>query len=194
MKRFFVMPLVLVFGLILTGCPPKKVVLPEPVEPVVMPEVVEEEVVEVKPVVEPEVKPEVVEVVEVPIVKVEPVEPVEPVKVAIIKFEDIRFDFDKYAMRPEARPTLRAIADWMLKNPAAKILVEGHCCEIGTNEYNLALGDRRAKATKDYLVVLGVASGRIKMVSYGEERPFCIVSKEEECLRLNRRAHFVITE
>jgi peptidoglycan-associated lipoprotein len=87
---------------------------------------------------------------------------------------DIYFDFDKSEIRPDAARQLDANIDWMKSNPAALILIEGHCDERGTNEYNLALGDRRAKATLTYLVAHGVAEGRITTISYGEERPVCV--------------------
>jgi peptidoglycan-associated lipoprotein len=138
----------------------------------------------------PEVKqPE--KITEIPLAKVEPI--VESPRYIEEKttFEDIFFDFDQYDIRPDARPALQAIASWLLKNKAAHILAEGHCDERGTNEYNLALGDRRAKAVKDYLFALGIASGRIEIVSYGEEKPFCS-DHTEECWAKNRRAHFVI--
>ncbi len=108
-----------------------------------------------------------------------------------IVFEDIHFDFDKYDIRPDAKPLLQGVASWLRKNTFAKILIEGHCDERGTNQYNLALGDRRAKATKDYLTALGLVSDRIEMVSYGEEKPLCM-EKTEECWAKNRRVHFVI--
>jgi peptidoglycan-associated lipoprotein len=79
----------------------------------------------------------------------------------------------------------------VLKNSAVKVLVEGHCDDRGTNEYNLALADRRAKAVRDYLVALGTAPERVEMVSYGEEKPSC-KEQTEECWAKNRRAHFVI--
>lgn len=106
-------------------------------------------------------------------------------------FEDIHFDFDKYDIRPDAKPILESVADWLFKNKTVMLLIEGHCDERGTNEYNLALGDRRAKATKDYLIALGIPSGRIQIMSYGEEKPLC-TEKSEECWQKNRRAHFVI--
>jgi len=96
-----------------------------------------------------------------------------------------------YDIRPDAKPILQAIASWLLKNTSANILIEGHCDERGTNEYNLALGDRRAKAARDYLIALGIASDRIEMLSYGEEKPLC-TETTEECWAKNRRAHFVI--
>jgi peptidoglycan-associated lipoprotein len=106
-------------------------------------------------------------------------------------FEDIHFDFDKYDIRADAKPELQKISSWMLKNTSAKLSVEGHCDDRGTSEYNLALGDRRAKAVKDSLMALGVASDRIETVSYGKEKPLC-TEKTEECWAKNRRAHFVV--
>jgi len=105
--------------------------------------------------------------------------------------EDIHFDFDKYNIRDDAKEILRRNADWLKKNPAVKIQIEGHCDERGTNEYNLALGDRRAKATRDYLVSLGINPERISTISYGEERPLDSGHNEEAWAK-NRRAHFVI--
>jgi peptidoglycan-associated lipoprotein len=106
-------------------------------------------------------------------------------------FADIQFDFDKYDIKPEARQVLNAVSSWLLKNPSANLSVEGHCDERGTNEYNLALGDRRAKSVRDFLIALGVASKRIEIVSYGEEKPQCM-EQTEECWAKNRRAHFVV--
>lgn len=104
--------------------------------------------------------------------------------------KEIYFDFDKSDIRPEAARTLDANIDWMKSNPAALILIEGHCDERGTNEYNLALGERRAKATMKYLVTRGVAEARITTISYGEERPVC-VGHTETCWAKNRRANFL---
>lgn len=106
-------------------------------------------------------------------------------------FSDILFDYDKYNVADTYKPVLQSVASWMTKNATARLSIEGHCDDRGTNEYNLALGDRRAKAVKDYLVSLGVASGRIDIISYGEERPLC-TEQTEECWAKNRRAHFVI--
>ena len=104
---------------------------------------------------------------------------------------DIHFDFDRYDVKDEDKPVLRAIADWMLENPDARLVIEGHCDERGTSEYNLGLGDRRAKSTKDYLITLGVSADRLQTVSYGEEKPLCTESTEA-CWSRNRRAHFVV--
>jgi len=107
------------------------------------------------------------------------------------KFEDIYFDYDQYDVRADAQPVLQTISSWLLKNMPAKILIEGHCDDRGTNEYNLALGDRRSKSVRDYLVALGIASDRIETISYGEEEPLC-TDQTEECWAKNRRAHFII--
>ena len=106
--------------------------------------------------------------------------------------EDVFFETDRFDLTPEARGVLAKNSSWMIKYPTVMILVEGHCDERNTREYNLALGERRAAAVRDYLSSLGVAGSRIRTISYGEERPFAIGSTEE-AWRLNRRAHFVIT-
>ncbi len=105
--------------------------------------------------------------------------------------QDALFDYDKYDIRPDARPTLDSVASWMNKNKGFNLTIEGHCDERGTNEYNLALGEKRAKSAMDYLVSLGVSSSRMGMITYGEENPVC-VEKNEDCWQKNRRAHFVI--
>lgn len=107
-------------------------------------------------------------------------------------FEDIHFDFDKYNITDQAKPVLGKLADWLVKNNA-KVLVEGYCDDRGTNEYNLALGDRRAESAKDFLVASGVPVKRIETVSYGEGKPLC-TEQNESCWARNRRAHFVIVE
>ncbi|MCK4910910.1 MAG: OmpA family protein, partial [Thermodesulfovibrionales bacterium] len=93
-------------------------------------------------------------------------------EISDVEFSDIHFDFDKYDIKPEYRPVLMEISDWLIRNEAVA-LIEGHCDERGTNEYNLALGDRRAKATRDFLMASGVPSRKIEYISYGEERPLC---------------------
>jgi peptidoglycan-associated lipoprotein len=106
--------------------------------------------------------------------------------------KDALFDYDKADLRDDARATLAANADWLKKYPSIQVLVEGHCDERGTSAYNLALGDRRANAARDYLASLGVDGSRLKTVSYGKERPICTESNEG-CWQRNRRAAFVIT-
>lgn len=108
-------------------------------------------------------------------------------------FKDVLFDYDKYDVKDMHKPTIKSISSWMIKNPSARLLIEGHCDERGTNEYNLALGDRRAKSVKDYLVSLGVQSARTDTISFGEEKPLC-TEQTEDCWAKNRRAHFVIME
>ena len=107
--------------------------------------------------------------------------------------EDIYFPYDSAALTPEAQEVLRKKAAWLQENPTAKVTIEGHCDERGTNEYNLALGEARAQSTKNYLVDLGVSADRIGTISYGEERPLDPGTTEEAWAK-NRRAHFVINE
>jgi peptidoglycan-associated lipoprotein len=109
---------------------------------------------------------------------------------SISELSDIFFDFDKSVIRPDAARTLDSNIDWLKSNSNALILIEGHCDERGTNAYNLALGERRAKATEEYLVARGVAADRIVLISYGEERPLCS-ERNEACWGRNRRAHFL---
>ncbi|HKA36398.1 MAG TPA: peptidoglycan-associated lipoprotein Pal [Thermoanaerobaculia bacterium] len=106
--------------------------------------------------------------------------------------KDAFFDYDKADLRDDARAALSADAQWLKSHPSVQFLMEGHCDERGTSEYNLALGDRRANATREYLASLGVDASRIRTVSYGKERPFCNASTED-CWQQNRRAHFLIT-
>ncbi len=104
---------------------------------------------------------------------------------------DIHFAFDRYDLSATARERLTRNAEFILKFPEAKIQIEGHCDERGTNEYNLALGVRRATATRNYLVSLGVPTNRLSTISYGEELPVDPRHNEEAWAK-NRRAHFVI--
>lgn len=104
---------------------------------------------------------------------------------------DVFFEFDKSDLQMDAVDQLKVNANWLMANPDKAIVIEGHCDERGTNEYNMALGDRRASSAKDYLVNLGVDPARIKTVSFGEERPFALGSNEEAWSQ-NRRAHFVV--
>ena len=85
--------------------------------------------------------------------------------------KDVLFDYDKYDIKPAARPILDSVASWMNSNAGLNITIEGHCDERGTNEYNLAMGEKRAKSAMDYLVLLGVSSSRMGMTTYGEENP-----------------------
>ena len=105
---------------------------------------------------------------------------------------DAYFDYDQSDLREDARSSLAANAEWLKRYPPVQILVEGHADERGTAAYNLALGDKRANAVKEYLTSLGIDGSRMRTVSYGKERPFCTESTES-CWQQNRRGHFVIT-
>ena len=105
--------------------------------------------------------------------------------------EDIFFDFDSFAILPEAQDILSSKAEWLQSNPDISVTIEGHCDERGTIEYNLALGDRRAQSAKDFLINLGIAESRLNTISYGEERPV-VPDSNEDAWAKNRRAHFVI--
>ncbi|MFQ5521232.1 MAG: peptidoglycan-associated lipoprotein Pal [Candidatus Methylomirabilia bacterium] len=107
------------------------------------------------------------------------------------QLEDIHFDYDRYSIRPSDARILEKNAKWMRANPDYLILVEGHADERGTNEYNLALGERRAKSAMNYLLAQGVSARRIVIVSYGEERPACM-KRSKSCWSKNRRAHFAV--
>jgi len=105
--------------------------------------------------------------------------------------EDVYFEFDSAALLSEAQEVLRRKAAWLRANPGVSVVVEGHCDERGTNEYNLALGDRRTESAKRFLLDLGIVGPRITTISYGEERPVDS-GRNEEAWAKNRRAHFVI--
>ena len=102
---------------------------------------------------------------------------------------NIHFDYDKSDIKQADRATLQGIADFMKANPTVKVSIEGHCDERGTNEYNLALGNRRATAALAYLKTLGVDEARFETISYGKEKPLCTESKES-CWSQNRRCEF----
>jgi len=105
--------------------------------------------------------------------------------------KDIHFDFDRYDIRPKEAEILKENVTVLKKLPNAKIQIEGHCDERGTNEYNLALGERRANSTKNYLISIGIPAPRISTISYGEERPLD-PGHNEEAWTKNRRAHTII--
>jgi peptidoglycan-associated lipoprotein len=107
----------------------------------------------------------------------------------LYELADIRFDFDKFNLKDEARASLKNHAEWLNKNKDVMIVVEGHCDERGTAEYNLALGERRANAATKFLVDMGINAKRIKTLSYGEELPLDKGHTEDAWAR-NRRAHF----
>jgi peptidoglycan-associated lipoprotein len=106
--------------------------------------------------------------------------------------DDVFFDLDQAELREDSRAPLQKDADWLKKWTSTAISIEGHCDSRGSAEYNLALGARRANAVKEYLVSLGIPSGRIATISKGKEQPFC-TEENESCWQQNRRGHFVIT-
>ena len=105
--------------------------------------------------------------------------------------KDVYFDFDRYDLQADTRETLKGNAAWLRDNPAVMVDIEGHCDERGTNDYNMALGAKRAEAARDYLMTLGIAADRLSTTSYGEEVPVC-EEHTEECWQKNRRDRFVI--
>jgi peptidoglycan-associated lipoprotein len=105
----------------------------------------------------------------------------------------INFDYDKYAIREDAKPTLEANATWLRTYKTAKILIEGHCDDRGTEDYNLALGEKRAKSALDYFLSLGIAQDRLKTISYGKSQPLDM-GHDEAAWQRNRRAQFTIIE
>ncbi|MEX0922775.1 MAG: peptidoglycan-associated lipoprotein Pal [Rhodovibrionaceae bacterium] len=101
------------------------------------------------------------------------------------------FDTDRSEIKPQARSTIEALAAWMNEHPGVALTVEGHCDERGTREYNLALGERRANAVRDYLVALGISGNRVGTISYGKERP-AVPGSSESAWAQNRRGVFVV--
>jgi peptidoglycan-associated lipoprotein len=104
---------------------------------------------------------------------------------------DVFFGYDSWTISDDQRQSLNRDAEWMRSNPAAMIKVEGHCDERGTSAYNLVLGEKRAKAVRNYLVELGISANRLSVVSYGKERPSCM-EHAESCYQQNRRGHLAV--
>lgn len=187
-KGIVVLVLILCVGLLLTGCPKKTVVKEEPSmkkaeEPMAEREKAAKlESEEAKKAKEQEFEKSLV-------AKKEPGIAGEVFESSLLK--DIHFDFDKYDIRPRDAEILKENAALLMKYPKVKIQVEGHCDERGTNEYNLALGERRANAAKKYLLSLGITTDQISSISYGEEKPLDTGHNEEAWAR-NRRGHFII--
>ncbi|HER00417.1 MAG TPA: peptidoglycan-associated lipoprotein Pal [candidate division Zixibacteria bacterium] len=162
--------LIFTFALLMGGsCGPKEEPIPE--EPTVSPE---------DTMTTPEPEPEVET-------------PPEPEALESGDFQKVYFDFDKSNIRPDAARALEYNAELLKQNPGVDIIIEGHCDERGTVEYNLALGERRANSAKDYLVSLGVDGNRMETISYGKERPVAL-GHNEEAWQLNRRCEFVVQE
>ena len=113
-------------------------------------------------------------------------------EIRTFEYEKIYFDFDKSELKPEARKILRNKANWLRINPEFSVRIEGHCDERGTNEYNLALGERRANAALKFLNALGISTHRMSTISYGEERP-AEKGHDESAWSKNRRDEFKLT-
>jgi peptidoglycan-associated lipoprotein len=105
--------------------------------------------------------------------------------------QDIYYEFDSTELAADAQATLKQNAEWLKNNPKSRVEVEGHCDDLGSNEYNLALGAKRAQSAKDFLVNQGIAPERLVTISYGKEAPACF-EQTEQCRVKNRRARFVI--
>jgi peptidoglycan-associated lipoprotein len=196
-KGLIVLVLILCLGLLLTGCAKKKVVKEEPSM-----KKAEEAVAEREKAAKLEREKELARIQEEEakrakekefekslIAKKEPGIEGEVFESRLLK--DVHFDFDRYDIRPGDAEVLKENAALLMKYPKVKIQAEGHCDERGTNEYNLALGERRANSAKKYLISLGVSSDRISVISYGEEKP-ADAGHNEEAWSKNRRGHFVI--
>jgi peptidoglycan-associated lipoprotein len=176
--------LIISLALFAVGCAKKTVDKSEEVKPPVQQEVKVEQPAPPAPAAPEKPKEEA---------KVETPAPVPSLEDAMKAFEDknIYFDFDKYSLQSEAKDVLKQKAEFLKTHSNITIQIEGHCDERGTTEYNLALGERRAKVAQDYMVSLGVAKERISTISYGEEKPVD-PGHNEEAWSKNRRDHFVI--
>jgi peptidoglycan-associated lipoprotein len=108
-----------------------------------------------------------------------------------VSSDTIHFSFDQYDIDPEARAILDSQANWLASHPNTRVTIEGHCDERGTREYNLALGDRRSNAAKNYLAARGISPARITTISYGKERPIALGSDEASWAQ-NRRAVTIV--
>ncbi len=116
--------------------------------------------------------------------------PAEKAAAAEAGLQPIYFDFDKSFIRDDAKPVMKANAEWLKANPKVKVKIEGNCDERGTKEYNQALGQRRAASAKKYLTDMGIAGNRISLISYGKEKPMCTESTEA-CWQKTRRDDLV---
>ena len=183
-KSLVIIILILCVGLFLTGCPKKTVMKEEPS--------MTKEDAAARERAEQATKEQELKAKELDkslVVKKEP--GIEGTVFESSLLKDIRFDFDKYDIRPEDTEILKENAALLKKYPNVKIQIEGHCDERGTTEYNVALGERRANSTKRYLLSLGIPADRLSTISYGEEKPVD-PGHTEEAWAKNRRAHFVI--
>jgi len=190
-KSFFtITAIILMSGMIAAGCS-KKAIKSEmagegaegaPKVEAVAPETAKPETRDISPKKEEAVKSEELS-------RAEAAKKAEPV-IGIKDVKDIFFDYDRSSIREDARPVLEDNASHLKANKNAMFVIEGHCDERGTSEYNIALGEKRALAVKTYLTDLGIDPFRISTISYGKEKPFC-EEHNEQCWQENRRAHFV---
>lgn len=188
-KSLSLMILILCFGLIISGCPKKTVIKGEPSVKKAGELPAEKEKAARPEAERRERKAEEKEFEKSLVVKKTPGIEGEVLETKLLK--NIHFDFDKYEIRPEDALILQENAALLMKHPAVKIQIEGHCDERGTVEYNLALGERRANNAKKHLVSSGISKDRISTISYGKERPLD-PGHNEEAWAKNRRDHFVI--
>ena len=186
-KKSFVITILLILciALFMTGCAKKTVVKEEP-------SAKKEEAVKMETAKQEAAKEEAArkELEKSLIAKKEP--GIEGVVFESSLLKDIHFDFDKYDIRPGDAAILKGNAEVLKKYPTMKIQIEGHCDERGTIEYNLALGERRASSTKNYLLSIGISAERISTISYGKEKP-SDPGHTDEAWAKNRRAHTIIT-
>lgn len=106
--------------------------------------------------------------------------------------KDVFFGYDQYDIRSDDQPAVHADANFLVQHPKLEVLIQGHCDERGSDEYNIGLGENRAEQVKEALVKQGVSADRIKVISYGKEKPFCTTAETETCWQQNRRAHFAL--
>lgn len=125
------------------------------------------------------------------LVKAQPSDIESTIKEIQKRLRDVYFEYDRYDLSDDGKSVIKELSQILSKNKNLKVIIEGHCDERGTNEYNLGLGQRRAQTVKNYLMSLGISSKNIETVSYGEEKPVCKESNEA-CWAKNRRAHFVL--
>lgn len=183
MKKVIIFSLsVLLVSLFLISCRAKVEEVPPPPPPQVKEQPKVEKVKEVPPVKKPEMTEEEIFMAK----SLEEINREAPLDM-------IHFDFDRYFIRDDAKPVLEVNAKWLNKFSTVKILIEGHCDERGTEEYNLALGEKRAKSTRDYLASLGISPNRIRIISYGKSQPLEL-GHNEIAWQKNRRSQFLIIE
>jgi peptidoglycan-associated lipoprotein len=174
-RSLFFVPVILLLSMfVLWGCPKKAEVTTTQETP--------KEAVPAAPTPKPE------EAVPAPAIR--EAQPEERAEAKAAGLQPIHFDFDKSFIRDDAKPVMKANAEWLKANPKVKVKIEGNCDERGTKEYNQALGQRRAASAKKYLTDMGISGSRISLISYGKEKPICTQSTED-CWQKNRRDDLV---